>query len=119
MTDEMIAEIEHRLQQKLSQSRLEIQNEIGRLDAQFQNRLSQRTLAQTDGFRQAIFPKSRIPGTKHRILFVAHGYPPEQIGGTEVYNQRIADALNQLSDFESVVLSRGVLKDQELLEGSI
>src|SRR5205085_4625636 len=63
-------------------------------------------------------PMRRTTG-KIRALFVAHGHPPEQIGGTEMYNRYLSHAVGALPEFEVVVLSRGLWNDPSVPEGII
>ena len=54
-----------------------------------------------------------------RVLYVAHGYPPDQMGGTEVYNQQLSTAVASLREIESIVLTRTPLEDSSHQDGEI
>ena len=41
-----------------------------------------------------------------RVLLVVHGYPPQAIGGTEIYTRDLAVALASMADVEVCVLAR-------------
>jgi GT2 family glycosyltransferase/glycosyltransferase involved in cell wall biosynthesis len=41
-----------------------------------------------------------------RVLLVVHGFPPAASGGTEIYTQQLAEALNELPGLDVCVLTR-------------
>ena len=41
-----------------------------------------------------------------RVLLIVHGYPPDAVGGTEIYTRDLAEALASRSDVEVFVLTR-------------
>lgn len=66
-----------------------------------------------------LHPAMKRSDGRHRLLFVAHGHPPAEMGGTEVYNQTLAAAFANIEEFEPVVLARGALKDRPFFDGAI
>lgn len=69
--------------------------------------------------RRTLVPSLRKADSKIRVLFVAHGYPPEQIGGTEVYNKNLAEAVAGLDDFEPVILTAAPVQGPGSQDGLI
>lgn len=69
--------------------------------------------------KHALVPRLHRMDSKIRVLFVAHGFPPEQIGGTEVYNKNLAEAFAELGGFEPVILTAAPVKGPESHDGLI
>lgn len=111
------AVLEHRKSASLRESS-HYSGRIADCNIRYYNHLWAKTLHQRQADDEIHHPFKR-KDRKLRVLFVAHGYPPEQVGGTEVYNKHLAEAVNELPGFESVVLARGRLRGPESLDGEV
>jgi len=109
--------LEHRKSASLDASE-HYSERIARCNLRYYNHVWGKTLHRMEAERTLDRPFHR-PHERRRVLFVAHGHAPEQIGGTEVYNKNVAEAIDHLPDFEAVVLARGELRAPASEDGTV